>query len=215
MLTMSSIATEAPVPVEVQSPGSNNHPDAAKRIRSAEQRTRPGVREQIKRALIWLAALLGAIEPVARRTTVHPKNGAIVTRMAMAPTFPTDSLLVAHSVPASAVKVGDIVMVQRAGLLPITHRVVATAPAPLGATSLTLRGDDNRTADATAYVVRSVGLVEAGVPWGGAIFAALRSTAGMAALTVFATLVVLWAWWPSSSGPRRAASKHRVRPERA
>jgi signal peptidase len=215
MLTMSSIATEAPIPVEVQSPGSNNHPDAAKRIRSAEQRTRPGVREQIKRALIWLAALLGAI---AILVTIAPFFGWTVVRLAtgsMAPTFPTDSLLVAHSVPASAVTVGDIVMVQRAGLLPITHRVVATAPAPLGATSLTLKGDDNRTADATAYVVRSVGLVEAGVPWGGAIFAALRSTAGMAALTVFATLVVLWAWWPSLSGPRRAASKHRVRPERA
>jgi hypothetical protein len=63
--------------------------------------------------------------------------------------------------------------------------------------------------------VRSVGLVEAGVPWGGAIFAALRSTVGMAALTVFATLVVLWAWWPASIGPRDERSDERVRAEGA
>jgi signal peptidase len=104
--------------------------------------------------------------------------------------------------------VGDIVMVQRVGELPVTHRVVATRPAVGGETRLTLKGDDNRTADATPYLVRTVGLVQAGLPWGGAVFADLRSTPGLAALTVFATLIVLWAWWPTTPTQRDDAGAH-------
>jgi signal peptidase I len=212
---MSSITTPAPASRATPDSESDNHPDAAIRIRSVEQRTQPGARAKIKRGLIWFAALLGVIAIVV---TIAPFFGWTLVRLAtgsMAPTFPTDSLLVTHSVPASGVKAGDIVMVQRVGELPITHRVIAAAAAPLGETRLILKGDDNRTADARAYLVRSVGLVEAGVPWGGAIFAALRSTVGMAALTVFATLVVLWAWWPASIGPRDERSDERVRAEGA
>jgi signal peptidase I len=156
-------------------------------------------RERLKRCLITLAGLLGVI---AILVTIAPFFGWTVVRLAtgsMTPTFPTNSLLVTHTVPASRVVVGDIVTVQRAGELPITHRVIATTALTSGDARLTLKGDDNRTADADPYFVRSVGLVVAGVPWGGGIFAALRSTAGLAGLTVFATLVVLWAWWPSKA----------------
>jgi signal peptidase len=185
---------------------SNNHLRAALRIRSVKQRTRPTVREVLKRSLITLAGLLGVI---AILVTIAPFFGWTVVRLAtgsMTPTFPTDSLLLTRTVPASQVVVGDIVTVQRSGELPITHRVVSVTALTSGDARLTLKGDDNRTADVKPYFVRSVGLVVGGVRWGGSVFAALRSTLGLAGLTVFATLVVLWAWWPTSTKPNPGVS---------
>lgn len=185
---------------------SNSHLDAASRIRSVEQRTRLTARGLIKRCLVSLAGLLGVI---AILVTVAPFFGWTVVRLAtgsMTPVFPTDSLLITHQVPASQVAVGDIVMVQRQGELPITHRVIAMQSETGGVEQLTLKGDANATKDPAPYEVRTVGLVTAGIPWGGQLFAALRSTPGLAALTVFAALIVLWAWWPSKTRGRRAAS---------
>jgi signal peptidase len=193
-------------------PGSDNHVDAAAGVRSVEQRTQPGVGETIKRVVIAFAGLLGVI---AVLVTIAPFFGWTVVRLAtgsMAPSFPTDSLLITHSVPASEASVGDVVMVQRTGALPITHRVIATKQLGGGLTKLRLKGDDNRTPDVAPYLVRSVGLVTAGVPFGGSLVAELRSTAGLAGLTVFATLIVLWAWWPQSrrnpNGPADLSHPH-------
>ena len=186
---------------------SNNHLSAAIRIGSAEQRTQRKARDTIKRVLIAIAGLAGVIAVVV---TIAPFFGWTLVRLAtgsMAPIYPTDSLLVTHTVPASQARVGEIVMVQRAGELPITHRVVSATTMANGIEKLTLKGDNNRTADAAPYLVRTIGVVEAGIPWGGQVFAALRSTVGLAALTVFATLVVLWAWWPASK-KRRAHAAH-------
>jgi signal peptidase len=164
------------------------------------------VRAGVKRRLITVAGLLGVI---AVLVTIAPFFGWTVVRLAtgsMTPTFPTDSLLLAHSVPATQVAIGDVVMVQRPGELPVTHRIIAMRSAGAGLEQLTLRGDANTAADPTPYLVRSVGLVTGGVRWGGQVFAALRSTAGLAGLTVFASLVVLWAWWPSSPKRRPIAA---------
>jgi signal peptidase I len=184
-------------------PESNSHLDAAPRMRRVEQRTRPRTRDVVKRCLIAFAGILGVI---AILVTVAPFFGWTVVRLAtgsMAPTFPTDSLLVTHQVSATDVRIGDVVMVQRPGELPITHRVVAMQPEGGGLERLTLKGDANKTEDATPYLVRDVGLVTTGVPWGGQVFDDLHSRVGMAALTVFAALVVLWAWWPQA--PQRRA----------
>jgi signal peptidase len=189
---------------------SNSHLDAALRISSAEQRTQPVARDVLKRVLITIAGLAGVI---AILVTIAPFFGWTVVRLAtgsMAPVYPTDSLLITHSIPAADAHVGEIVMVQRPGELPITHRVVSATAEANGIEKLRLKGDDNNTADAAPYLVSTVGLVVAGVPWGGQIFAALRSTVGLAGLTVFATFIVLWAWWPTGTKKRRAhaASTH-------
>jgi signal peptidase I len=191
------------VSVAVPNSESNSHLDAASRIRGVEQRTRVTAGGVVKRCLISLAGLLGVI---AILVTIAPFFGWTVVRLAtgsMTPTFPTDSLLITHEVPAADVRIGDIVMVQRVGELPITHRVVAMQAAAGGLEQLTLKGDANATKDPAPYLVREVGLVTGGVQWGGQIFADLRSTAGLAGLTVFAALVVLWAWWPSPSKLKR------------
>ena len=182
---------------------SNSHLDAVPRMHGVEQRTRPRTRDVLKRCLIAFAGLLGVI---AILVTVAPFFGWTVVRLAtgsMAPIFPTDSLLLTHQVSAADVRIGDIVMVQRHGELPITHRIVAMQPGECGLEQLTLKGDANGTDDATPYLVREVGLVTGGVPWGGQVFNDLHSTVGLAGLTVFAALVVLWAWWPQA--PKRRA----------
>ena len=182
---------------------SDNHLSAAVRIGSVEQRTQRKARDTIKRVLIAIAGLAGVI---AVLVTIAPFFGWTFVRLAtgsMAPIYPTDSLLITHTIPASQARVGEIVMVQRAGELPITHRVVSATTRANGLEKLTLKGDDNWTADAAPYLVSTVGVVEAGIPWGGQVFVALRSTAGLAALTVFATLIVLWAWWPTAKPTTR------------
>ena len=44
----------------------------------------------------------------------------------MSPAIPAGSLAVVRAVPADSVGVGDVVTVDREGMLPVTHRVVAT-----------------------------------------------------------------------------------------
>lgn len=197
-----------PNPVGESTSETDSHLYAATRIRGAGQRTRVTARETIKRCLIGLAGILGVI---AILVTIAPLFGLSVVRLAsgsMAPIFPTDSLLVAHQVRAADVAVGDVVMVERQGQLPITHRVIAMQPAAGGLEQLTLKGDANSSKDPAPYLVSTVGLVAGGVPWGGQVIVDLRSTPGLAGLTVFATLVVLWAWWPTSPKrePRAAAT---------
>lgn len=189
---------------------SDNHVDAVLQTPSVGQRTRPRTRGQIKLGLIWFAGLSGTI---AILVTIAPFLGWTVVRLAsgsMAPTFPTDSLLVTHTVPASDAAVGDIVMVQRAGELPITHRVVSNVALEGATRRLTLRGDANSSVDAAPYEVRTVGLVVAGVPWGGSVAVALRSPIGLAVLTVIATLIVLWAWWPTGTPSGTARGRRRA-----
>lgn len=119
----------------------------------------------------------------------------------MSPGYPAGSILLVRDAPASELSVGDIVTVQRAGHSPVTHRIVTVEPAGSGA-QLILQGDANAGADPEPYLVDRVGLHLAGVPFGGGVIAALASPIGLIAMCVFASLVVLWAWWPQPETPR-------------
>ena len=124
--------------------------------------------------------------------------GLGVVRLAsgsMAPTYPTDSLLVVRDVDAGSVVPGDVVTVTRDGAIPITHRVVGSERRP-GGVELVLRGDANDTPDPQPYQVQRVGLVLGGIPFGGAALATLQSPVGLGVATVAVALLVLWAWWP-------------------
>lgn len=149
-------------------------------------------------SLIASVGLLGLLVAVL---ALLPLVGWQVVRLAsgsMSPSFPTDSLLLAHQVDASSVHRGDVVTVHRPDELPITHRVVSVVPgvAPGEPATITLQGDANDTPDPAPYTVSTVDLVAGGVPWGGQIITAVRSPLVLGALTVAVTLLVLWAWWP-------------------
>ena len=155
-----------------------------------------------RRRLDWLRptaiTAVGVIGLLAVVLTLLPLVGLHVVRLAtgsMSPGYPPDSLLLAQSVPAAQAHVGDIVMVQRTGELPVTHRVVATRPQGEAA-ELRLKGDANPVEDPMPYDVTRVDRVLGGLPWGGQIVTAARSPFVLGGLTVAASLLVLWAWWP-------------------
>ncbi|MGB3696946.1 MAG: signal peptidase I [Gordonia sp. (in: high G+C Gram-positive bacteria)] len=82
----------------------------------------------------------------------------------MSPQISTGALALARTVPASEIEVGDVVSVDNEVGTRITHRVVAVDPAGDGKVSLTLKGDANRVADPSPYVVDEADRVFASVP---------------------------------------------------
>ncbi|GAA2083217.1 hypothetical protein GCM10009840_19650 [Pseudolysinimonas kribbensis] len=160
-----------------------------------------------RRRASWLkpavVTVVGVFGLLVVGVAVLPLTGWQVVRLAtgsMSPGFPPDSLLLAEQIPAAQARVGDIVMVQRPGSLPVTHRVVSTA-ARGTATELVLKGDANPAPDPAPYDVARVTRVVGGVPWGGQVVTAARSPWALGGLTVTASLLVLWAWWPRGGEP--------------
>lgn len=121
----------------------------------------------------------------------------------MSPTIPTGSIALVQEVPADAVAVGDVVTVDRPGMLPVTHRVTsvvedaaATASATAHARTLTLKGDANRSEDPAPYTVDSVKRVIFSVPGIAPLVAQASNPAVLGTTTVVMAGVVTWAFWP-------------------
>ncbi|MBN9605618.1 MAG: signal peptidase I [Actinomycetales bacterium] len=172
----------------------------------SNRRARRRIREVVGDLLLWVAAAGGVVciaSVIAalgfHLTLILFKTGS------MEPTIPTGSVALVHQVPASEVRVGDIVTVDRPGALPVTHRVVSVEGS--GPTRvLTLRGDANPVDDPAPYVVDSVRVVRAWIPGGAQVVAAFSNPVVLGALTVGATALVTWAFWPrdDAHGRRRA-----------
>ncbi|MGY4721625.1 signal peptidase I [Naumannella huperziae] len=93
----------------------------------------------------------------------------------MSPAIRTGDLAFAETVPASELSVGDVVSVQTAEGVRVTHRVIETAPSgPAGEIALRLRGDANAAPDAEAYRVTEAERVIVSVPAAGYLLNAAR-----------------------------------------
>ncbi|MFF1571252.1 signal peptidase I [Leifsonia sp. NPDC058292] len=114
----------------------------------------------------------------------------------MTPAIPAGSLALVREVPAGEVRAGDVVTVDRENALPITHRVVSAVPQPGGTTALTLRGDANPQNDPEPYRVRTVRLVIASVPGAAQVVVLASNPFVLGAVTVGASVLVGWAFWP-------------------
>jgi len=164
----------------------------------------------VQTAIVGLAGLAGllvvaaALAPLAGLHLVRLETGS------MAPTLPAGSVLLLRDVAGREVSAGDVVTVARPGHSPVTHRVVEAVPAGEGA-RLVLRGDANGMDDPEPYLVDRVGLLVAGVPLGGGLLAALGTPAGMIAVSLAASLLVLWSWWPQRRPRHRAEPPPRRR----
>lgn len=163
-----------------------------------------------RNVLLDVAAVLGAICIVLvvlafafQITLIMFKTGS------MSPDIPTGSLAVVKQIPASAAHVGDVVTVDRAGELPITHRVLSTRPGSGGATVLVLKGDANAAADPEPYVVHSVRLVIWSAPGLAYFVVWLGNPFVLGTLTVLIAGLVVWALWPRSEHP--VHGRHRGR----
>ncbi|WP_207904479.1 S26 family signal peptidase [Agromyces fucosus] len=136
----------------------------------------------------------------------------------MSPAIPAGAAALVREVPVASVEVGDVVTVDRPGRLPITHRVVAISGAAAGAgpeRELTLRGDANPVDDPAPYRVSTVRVVLFAVPGVASTIAALGNPLVLGTLTLLASALVVWAFWPRGphgstagrpSGPRHARS---------
>lgn len=128
----------------------------------------------------------------------------------MAPVFPQDSVLIAMPVVAESVSPGDVVSVVRTDGSLVTHRVVDVRPIDGGA-SLELKGDDNDAPDTSRYVVTHVGLVIAGIPFGGQFVRWASTPGAIQVVFVLLALAAMWALWPRTTRrPRAQRARHRA-----
>jgi signal peptidase I len=157
-------------------------------------------------ALLTVAALCGAICIVLVPLAFVLHISLIMFKTnSMSPTMPAGSLALVRSVPASQVRVGDVVTVDRSPAAPITHRVTSVAPGPNGARTITLRGDANPVDDPAPYVVTHVRRVIVAVPRLAYAVRAVSNPRVMAGITLAAALLVMWAFWPRTVARHSAA----------
>jgi signal peptidase len=126
----------------------------------------------------------------------------------MAPTMPTGTAAIGQPVTADEIAVGDVVMVERDGTLPVTHRVVSVEPDPAvdGGAILVLKGDDNQANDPSPYHVTEAVRVALPIPGLGTVIGLGRTPLFLGLTTMLVASLVLWAFWPSSK-PKHAALK--------
>lgn len=123
----------------------------------------------------------------------------------MSPTIPTGSLALVREIPASDIAVGDVVTVDRAGQLPVTHRVTSVSGGVDTAgpqRTITMQGDANRSEDPEPYTVSTVRLVLASVPGLAYLVVWLSNPWVLGGLTLSCSALVMWAFWPRSDRKR-------------
>lgn len=159
----------------------------------------------VSNALLNIAAVGGAVCIVLVILAVFFQITLIMFKTgSMGPTIPAGSLAVVKKIPASEVRVGDVVTVDRAAALPVTHRVTSVSPSGGGAVKITMRGDANLADDPVPYEVTSVRIVLGSVPKLAYAVSAASNPLVLGGVTVVMAGVVTWAFWPREERePRR------------
>lgn len=120
---------------------------------SASAHTRPG-RSRAREIALNLGAIAGLICIVATVLSLAFGIKPLVFRSgSMAPQISTGALALAKTVPANELAVGDVISVDNAQGVRITHRVVDLQHVGGGAASVTLKGDANNVDDPQPYTV--------------------------------------------------------------
>lgn len=114
----------------------------------------------------------------------------------MTPTIPQGSLALVKEIPASEIRVGDVVTVERPGELPVTHRVIEYYPQTGGEALIAMQGDANPNPDGGMYRVTEVRKVIGHVPGLARGVVWLSNPFVLGGITLSAALLVLWAFWP-------------------
>ena len=188
-------------------------PDSELLSTDAGRRGRPSLLYRLGQDLIdvllWTIGILGLLSLIAA-IVAHLWGLSIIlfSTGSMSPTIPAGAAAVVQRIPASEIKVGDVVTVERKDALPVTHRVTSVQPSEgvPGTYVITMKGDANLSADAAPYQVSEVLRVLYSVPGVAQTIAKLRSPYVIGGLTMVAGLLVTWAFWPRRpSGPTRAA----------
>ncbi|MFL0580115.1 S26 family signal peptidase [Dietzia sp. 179-F 9C3 NHS] len=166
--------------------------------RHAAPSSRAAVLGRLGDAVVNLTAVLGAICILATIAAFFfGVNIALFKTGSMSPSIPAGSAAVSLEIDAADARVGDVVTVDRGeGRLPVTHRVVDTMPLSDGGAALILKGDANEGNDPFPYEVRTVNRVVWSAPGIGHQLARFEQAPVIGGITIFATLLVVWAFWP-------------------
>lgn len=176
------------------------------RRRTAGNRRR--VADVVRETLLNVAATGGAICILLTLAAVFFHVTLIMFKTgSMSPGIPAGSLAVVREVPASDVRIGDVVTVDRPGQLPVTHRVTSARMVSGTTAVLTLKGDANQVEDPAPYTVSTVRTVLYSVPGIAYIVAGASNPWVLGGTTVAVSLLVTWALWP------RPEEDSRARPE--
>lgn len=115
----------------------------------------------------------------------------------MSPTIPAGSVALVQRIPASEIVVGDVVTVDRAGTLPITHRVTSVGEGSDAAERvITMRGDANAVDDPMPYTLTEARIVRGSVPYLAPVIAQFGNPWVLGSLTLATAFLVGWAFWP-------------------
>jgi len=160
--------------------------------------SRRRLRSTITDAALSVLALVGVVCILATIAAFAFNLSLIMFKTgSMSPTIPAGSLAVVRQIPASAIEVGDVTTVYRGeGQLPVTHRVMSVDPAGGDFYSIQMKGDANASPDAQPYVVTDVRKVLWHAPRLAYFVAAISQPRHMVAITIAASLLVMWAFWP-------------------
>ncbi|MFI2566494.1 signal peptidase I [Paenarthrobacter sp. NPDC018779] len=160
---------------------------------------------RLREGLLNIAAAGGAVCILAVLAAVVFNISLVLFKTgSMSPAIPAGSLALVREVPAADVRVGDVVTVDRAGKLPITHRVQTIQPAEGESRTITMKGDANAQPDPAPYVVERVRVVLWSVPGLAYPLAAAANPVVLGATTVAVAALVTWVMWPRSRRRPRA-----------
>ncbi|GAA3287674.1 signal peptidase I [Nesterenkonia halobia] len=151
--------------------------------------------------LLWVAALAGlAAMVLVICAHVFGLSLILFRTGSMEPTIPQGAASLVKEIPASEVAVGDVVTVDRAGRLPVTHRVTSVEDGEGPQERIiTMQGDANAAEDPEPYTVTEVRDVLWSVPGMAEPIHRLSDPWVMGTVTVGAALLVGWAFWPHRS----------------
>ena len=160
---------------------------------------------RLQNNLLTLGAILGALCLLAAIVAVLIGAKPLVFRSgSMAPTIPTGALGISVPVEAKALRAGDIISVETAAGIRITHRVVSAEISGDRAT-VSLKGDANSIPDAAPYVLQKAERVVAHTPLLGYAVAWLSSSAAVFAGGLFTAYLLYLAF--GAPGRRRSQPK--------
>ncbi|WP_187977770.1 signal peptidase I [Mycetocola sp. JXN-3] len=126
----------------------------------------------------------------------------------MAPTIPTGSVALVREIPATEVRVGDVLTVDRIGQLPITHRVTSVSDGPTANERvITMRGDANASEDPAPYTITSGRIVLGSVPHLATVIVWFGNPWVLGSLTIALSGLVTWAFWPRRVVVKPAAKR--------
>ncbi|GAA4282498.1 hypothetical protein GCM10022261_00290 [Brevibacterium daeguense] len=117
----------------------------------------------------------------------------------MSPTIPAGSIAFVREIPATEISEGDIVTVDRGeDILPVTHRVVEIEETDLeaGTATFEMRGDANEVIDPDPYTASDVRRVMFSAPGVAHVVQWFGNPLVLGGLTVGASILVVWAFWP-------------------